>query len=240
MPASEVRLLHTSDVHLAHQREPDGTVSDNLPVLDRLLGAAERWQADAVLFAGDTFDHIRLSDEFLQRVANRLARARRPVVILPGNHDPLVDESVYYRAALRDLPDLHVLGRATREVDAVVLPHLDLEVWGRPHVAYTDMVPLETARPRTTRWQVAMAHGHFDPDTTIESGPYRPSWLISPAQIESTTADYVALGHWNRRACVSTATVQAFYSGALDYCETVNIVRLGADGSVLVSAESVD
>jgi DNA repair exonuclease SbcCD nuclease subunit len=236
---TEVRLLHTSDVHLAHQREPDGSVSDNLPILHQVLAAAERWQVDAVLFAGDTFDHNRLPDEFLQRVADALVRAGRPAVILPGNHDPLVDESVYYRAPFADLPDVHVLGRSTRDVDAVVLSQLDLEIWGRPHVAYTDMAPLETPRIRRTRWQVAMAHGHFD-ESGIAPGPYRPSWLISPAQIDSTTADYVALGHWNRRACVSTAPVPAYYSGALDYSKTVNIVRLGVDGTVRVSAESVD
>jgi DNA repair exonuclease SbcCD nuclease subunit len=235
---TEVRLLHTSDVHLAHQRESDGTVSDNLPILHKVLAAAERWQVDAVLFAGDTFDHNRLNDEFLQRVADLLVHAGRPVVILPGNHDPLVDESVYYRTPLANLRNVHVLGRSTRDLDAVVLPSLDVEIWGRPHVAYTDMEPLDTPRKRTTHWLVAMAHGHVD-EGNIEPGPYRPSWLISPAQIESTTADYVALGHWNRRACVSTATVQAYYSGALDYCQTVNIVRLGVDGKVLVSAESV-
>ena len=63
------------------------------------------------------------------------------------------------------------------------------------------MVPLREPRPRTARWHIVLAHGHYEDDGAV---PLRPSWLISNAEIEATQADYLALGHWNRAAQVGT------------------------------------
>ena len=103
-------------------------------------------------------------------------------------------------------------------------PRLGLEIWGRPHLDYGDMIPFERPRPRSTRWQIAMAHGHYVPvpDRTTR---LRPSWLIGDDELAATAADYVALGHWNRAAKVGS--VAAYYSGSPEYSGTVNVVRLG-------------
>src|SRR5262249_38704684 len=47
--------------------------------------------------------------------------------------------------------------------EAVVFADLGLEIWGRPHRDYGDMIPFERLRPRSTRWQIAVAHGHYVP-----------------------------------------------------------------------------
>jgi len=96
------------------------------------------------------------------------------------------------------------------------------------------MSPLVKARPRSTRWQVVAAHGHYveEPD---EPGRPRGSWLIRPEELVATGADYVALGHWNRAARVGDRQIHAYYSGSPDYAGTVNVVRLRPEGSVEVS-----
>jgi DNA repair exonuclease SbcCD nuclease subunit len=162
------------------------------------------------------------------RAADLLHDYGRPVVILPGNHDPAVPESAHHRAGLAALGNVTVLGISRRH--AVVYPDLALEIWGRAHRDYEDMSPLGTARPRRTRWQVALAHGHYEPRPDL-STPYRPSWLISAAQIAATGADYVALGHWNRPVRVASGPVKACYSGSPELARTVNLVRLGDDGA---------
>ena len=68
----------------------------------------------------------------------------------------------------------------------------------------------------------------------------RPSWLISDEDIAATGADYVALGRWNRAAKVGNGGVPAYYSGAPEYAGTVNIVRLGASGEVMVTRAALD
>jgi hypothetical protein len=52
---------------------------------------------------------------------------------------------VFRRGSLAGVDNLMVLG--VTHPEAVDLPHLDLEIWGRAHRDYGDMVPLETVRP---------------------------------------------------------------------------------------------
>jgi hypothetical protein len=140
-------------------------------------------------------------------------------------------ECVFHRGGFGDLPHVHVLGVTHDE--AVLFPELDLEIWGRAHRDYDDMAPLGKARARTTRWQIAAAHGHYEAAPDRKSN-LNPSWLISDEEIAATGADYVALGHWNRSARVGNGTVKAYYSGSPDLAGTVNVVRLTASGEVRV------
>jgi hypothetical protein len=100
------------------------------------------------------------------------------------------------------------------------------------------MIPLEQVRARRTRWQIAMAHGHYQPQPD-RSTALRPSWLIGDEELAATGCDYIALGHWNRAASVGDGRVPAHYSGSPDYAESVNVVRLTPDGQVLVSSTPV-
>jgi len=116
--------------------------------------------------------------------------------------------------------------------EAVLFADIGLEIWGRAHRDYGDMIPFEWLRPRSTRWQIAMAHGHYVP-LPDRTSRLRPSWLIGDNELAATGADYIALGHWNRPAKVGT--VAAYYSGSPEYAGTVNVVQLCADGKVAVT-----
>jgi hypothetical protein len=157
----------------------------------------------------------------LDRTASVIAAAGLPVVLLPGNHDPAIPEAVFRRGSLAGVDNLMVLG--VTHPEAVDLPHLDLEIWGRAHRDYGDMVPLETVRPRRTRWQIAAAHGHYDPSVDRSVAP-RPSWLINDEEITAT----------------GNGPVAAYYSGSPEYAGTVNVVRLTHDGQVLVERMELD
>lgn len=111
-------------------------------------------------------------------------------------------------------------------------------MWGHAHIDYSNMVPLRDPRPRSARWHITLAHGHYE-DDGVE--PLRPSWLISNAEIEATRADYLALGHWNRAAAVGTGTtVPAYYSGSPDLAKTVNVVRLRGNGTVIIERRDIE
>jgi DNA repair exonuclease SbcCD nuclease subunit len=115
----------------------------------------------------------------------------------------------------------------------VMFPELELEVWGNAHRDYDDMVPLRSPKRRRTRWQIAMAHGHYHavPD---RKALLNPSWLIGRDEISATAVDYLALGHWNRPTRVTGGAVPAYYSGSPEFAGTVNVVRLKAEGNVAV------
>ena len=229
MPFSplELVLVHSSDVHVDDDRSAAG--------LHAVLATARALGADVVLLAGDTFENNQLSAAVLDQAGRLLAEAGTPVVILPGNHDPALSDSVFVRAGLTRIPEVRILG-VTHE-EAVLLPTHDLEIWGHPHRDYFDMAPLRGPRPRSTRWQVAMAHGHYEPPET-RANPLRPSWIFSDEEIAATGADYLALGHWDRPMRVGNGVVPAFYSGSPELARTVNLVRLTA-GGVVVTRESL-
>lgn len=229
----EVVLVHSSDLHLGADYSLDQSRSaDTLSVLREVLAAAKAAGADLLILAGDTFEHNRQPSELIDRAARTMGEFGAPIVILPGNHDPLTPDSVYRQAGLAAASNVCVLGLTVGE--AAVFPGLGLEVWGRAHLDYSDMSPLLKPRSRSTRWQLAAAHGHY-----VE-GPEMPgrligSWLIRREELIATGADYVALGHWNRAARVGDEQVNAYYSGSPDYARTVNVVRLRRDGAVEVT-----
>ncbi len=225
----ELVIVHSSDLHIEHDYTGGSYDGDPIAGLRSVLSAAQRHGADVVVLAGDTFDSHRIPGDLVGRAGGIIACAALPVVLLPGNHDPVVEGSVYWSRALADCANLHVIGVTHGE--GVLFPDFDLEIWGRPHRDYADMIPLERPRPRSTRWQVAVAHGHYAPRPD-RATRLRPSWLIGDDELAATGADYIALGHWNRAARVGPA---AYYSGSPAYAGTVNLVRLCACGRVEVT-----
>lgn len=91
-----LKLVHTADWHLGRtfrSFSEEGALKlsrARIEVLDRILHAADRHAADALLCAGDLFDDPHPGREWWEEVAARLQKAgnRRPIFLLPGNHDP--------------------------------------------------------------------------------------------------------------------------------------------------------
>jgi DNA repair exonuclease SbcCD nuclease subunit len=241
-PTRDIVVVHSSDLHLDHDYTARLHGGDGTAGLAAVLEAADAAGADVVVLVGDTFDCHRLPPDLLDRAAAVISGAAIPVVLLPGNHDPAVPDAVYHHGALAAVENLHVLGvtnDSASKVEAVGFPGLGLEIWGRPHRDYGDMIPLETPRRRSTRWQIAVAHGHYVPvpDRTTR---LRPSWLIGDDELAATAADYVALGHWNRAVKVGSGGIPAYYSGSPEYAGTINVVRLATDGEVAVTRAALD
>ena len=214
-------VAHSSDLHIDMDGRPHQSHTESL---EAVLRASTEAAADIVLLAGDIFDHNRVPLSLLDEVARVLGDYGKPVVILPGNHDPLTPDSVYRRGGIAQPANVHVFG--VTEGDHAEFAALDLSIWGRPHHDYADMVPLEGAPARRFRWQLAMAHGHWHAG---DDDSHR-SWLIRDREIAALDADYLALGHWDRPTPVGDGTVPAYYSGSPDLARTINVVRLDASG----------
>ena len=231
---TEIVLVHSSDLHVDEDRAVGSRNGDGTAGLRWVLVTARAARADVVLLAGDTFENNQLGQAILERARGLLADAGLRVVILPGNHDPALADSVFVRGGFAELPHVSILGVTHDE--AVPFPVFDLEIWGHAHRDYYSMAPLRGPRPRSTRWQAAMAHGHYEPPAT-RANPLRPSWVFSDEEIAATGADYLALGHWDRAVRVGNGVVPAYYSGSPHLARTVNLVRLTAAGEVVVTRE---
>jgi DNA repair exonuclease SbcCD nuclease subunit len=116
------KFLHTADWHLGKRFERFGHYETSLTrarldVLDKVFSIAERYAVDAVLCAGDLFDDPFPKREWWEGLAKKLRNrswANRPVFLLPGNHDPLIPESVWENFEFRDAlpPWVHIVGTA--------------------------------------------------------------------------------------------------------------------------------
>jgi DNA repair exonuclease SbcCD nuclease subunit len=229
MSRAEIIVVHSSDLHLG--TDDSFSNADRLETLPKVLRAATEVKADIVLLAGDSFDNHRQPEQLLERAAQILRDYAKRVVILPGNHDPLTPDSVYRRGGLANIPNVSILGLNVDET--VTFSELDLGIWGKAHVDYTDMSPLANPGERVMRWHIAAAHGHYvdeirDPNRLIGS------WLIHREELHATDADYVALGHWNQATQVGDEKRHAYYSGSPEYSGTVNVVHMRDNGQIEV------
>ncbi len=217
-----VLIAHSSDLHI-------GSVTKDLGVLQTVLATATANAADVLVLAGDIFDHNRIPLAVLDAAARILSDSGLRVVILPGNHDCLVPDSVYRRGGIADPDNVTVIGVSVDEL--VNFPELGLGLWGRPHMDHVDMSPLRDPVSRRHALQVAIAHGHW---LETENDSHR-SWLIRNEEIAAVDADYIALGHWDRNLAAGEGPRVAHYSGSPDLAKTVNLVRLVAGQPVGVS-----
>jgi DNA repair exonuclease SbcCD nuclease subunit len=229
-------IVHSSDLHVDTDWTARAYGGDGTRGLRAVLDTATALNADLVLLAGDVFDHNRLPDDVLTRTAALLEKAGRPVVVLPGNHDAAAEDSAWRRSGLDAVDNLHLLGITHRST--VLFPELDLEVRGRPHNNYDDMVPITESPTRKARWRIVMAHGHYQPSRD-RSVKYNPSWLIHDHHLLAADADYVALGHWNRRVRVGPKAINAHYCGSPELAGTVNVVQFSKSGAIRVSHEPI-
>ena len=198
-----VRMLHTSDVHI--------TGVDSVNTLHCVIDAALERGVDIVLIAGDLFDSSRVSDEAVAFVVAELARVGRPVVVIPGNHDCVDEQSIYHRVDLRAAGP-HVFFASDPAGEELVFEDLALTIWARGietheprHRPLEGYVP--TAQPH---WRVVLTHGHYVPtgEASDRSSP------IAQQEIAELECDYLALGHWHRYVDVSEGSVRACYSGS--------------------------
>jgi DNA repair exonuclease SbcCD nuclease subunit len=204
--SNALRLLHTSDLHIGTDTTADphrcGWSPCVCPALDVLL-MARQWRADVIVVAGDLFDHSRLGDDVVDEVFGALGSAGVPCVVLPGNHDPMDERSLYRRHSA-----LHVIRAAQGETVAPL--GSALTVWGRPVVVHSpEYRPLADVPPRPAHgWYVVVAHGHY----MSEDNTARRSSPIQRSELDSIDADYVALGHWHQPTPIATKP-PTWYSG---------------------------
>ena len=224
----EIILVHSSDLHVDDGYTARQWGGDANGPLRAVLDTASHVEADVVVLAGDIFEHNRLPKSVLRETREILKKYGREVVLLPGNHDPLTKDSVWLRGRIYEPNNVHVLGISKK--NSVTFSDLDLQVSGKPHRNYEDMSPLEKPKIKKNRWQIILAHGHYEAKPILNN-PLRPSWIISAEQIRQVNASYLALGHWNTSKKVGGRGANAYYSGSPDIAGTVNQVSLSSKGT---------
>ena len=198
-------VLHTADCHLGTS---DRRTEEE--AFERAIACAQGERVDAVLIAGDLFDHCRVSEDTLRWTAAELGKLECPVVVIRGNHDVYDGKTVYER--------LLVLGglERVRVIDdhhgsLVEIPGTDIVVWGRAMLEHEPSYrPFEgLPEPPGDRWTIAAGHG-----LVMEDGPSGRSSPIFESDLAAINWDYVALGHVHAYLEVRDQPTPVRYPGA--------------------------
>lgn len=209
-----LRILHTADWQIGRQysrfelEDAAALAEARFKAIEKLAALATEHHADLLVVAGDVFDSQTLSDRNLRRSFNAMADFTGPWLLLPGNHDAALSESVWTRARrLNCIPDyVHVLDTP----ELFLLDSLKLAVLPAPltqRQTYQDLSDwFDQAESPAGYWRLGLAHGsvsgvleHLDSHN-----------LIDQNRVQRAKLDYLALGDWHGTVKINE---RCYYSG---------------------------
>ncbi len=177
-----ISILHGADLHLdspfssltPEQAAERRQLQRRLP--GQMVELANRLGCQLLLLAGDIFDGNRVCPETVEALKEALEAFGGYTFIVPGNHDPYGDTSLW--AKTRWGERVHLF---TGKTEAVVLPELGCRVWGMG-----EMLGEAPFTPAATGEYVEIGICHGEP--------------LPPSQMAQLGLHYLALGHIHKRA----------------------------------------
>lgn len=210
-----IKILHTADWQIGKlfgQFEPDDAAilaDARFTTVERLCRLASENAVDVFLVAGDVFDAQGVADKTIHRLFNCLAAFKGPCVLIPGNHDAALAESVWTRAArLNAIPsNAHICLSS----EPLILQALGLVILPAPLTqrhTHTDLTEwFASAQVSTSMFRIGLAHGSVQ---GILAEGIDSSNPIAARRAEQSGLDYLALGDWHGTKQVDERT---WYSG---------------------------
>lgn len=215
MASSGFRFVHTADWQIGRQYqrfEPEDAAAlfeARFAVVQRIADYAAQHDCDAVLVAGDVFDAQTVSERTVRRLFNAMQGFGGPWVLIPGNHDAALAESVWTRAQqLEVVPSNVHLALAAQPVllqdlGVAILPapltqrrtHHDLTAW------------FDHAQTPDGYMRVGLAHGSVSGILSDDVDSANP---LAPDRAARARLDYLALGDWHGMRSIDART---WYSG---------------------------
>lgn len=210
-----IKLLHTADWQIGRTPtafEPDDAAllaEARFSTVEGLARLATAEAVQAVLVAGDVFDAQGVADKTLHRLFNALAGFAGPWLLLPGNHDAALAESVWTRAQRLGAvpPNVHLCLRP----EPLLLPDHRLAVLPAPllqrHTHHDLTAWFDTAATPSGWHRVGLAHGGVQgllAEGAADSNP------IAARRAEQAGLCYLALGDWHGTRQIDART---WYSG---------------------------
>jgi DNA repair exonuclease SbcCD nuclease subunit len=196
-----LRILHTADFQIGRiysQFEPDDAAAlfeARFHAVERLARFAEEQRVDAILVAGDVFDAQTVSDKTIRRLANAMQGYDGPWVLLPGNHDAALAESVWTRVGRIGAfaPNVITCLEPVAHVVADKFALLPAPLTQRH--TYADLTEwfAAAATPEGLP-RIGLAHGCVQgvlPDDVDSANP------IAAGRASTARLDYLALGDWH-------------------------------------------
>ena len=209
------RFLHTADWQIGRQYS-QFPADDAVPLAEARLAAVEtiarlatEHKVDAVLVAGDVFDAQTVADRTIRKLFNAMQGYVGPWLMIPGNHDAALTESVWTRAMrLGAMPaNLHL----ALQGKAFVFTPLGFSALMAPLTqrhTYNDLTEwFDQAPTAPGDVRIGVAHGSVQGVLAEDIDSANP---IGAKRAERAKLDYLALGDWHGCKQIDDRT---WYSG---------------------------
>ena len=235
-----VRILHFADLHLDRSfaglsvapSEAAKRREELRAALRRIVDLALELDVDALTVGGDLYEHERAGPDTGNFIASEFARlAPKRVLVAPGNHDPYVPDSLYWRL---DWPaNVHIF--ETMSWEPLQLSDT-ITIWGAGHrgPAVRDNL-LATLSVESGRTNIALVHAS-DISAVPEGKPAHCPFTRE--DIERSSVDFALLGHYHELRLRPQDAPRYAYPGSpepLDFSETGDhyVLLLTANGQGL-------
>lgn len=197
-----IKLLHTADWQIGKlfgQFEPDEAAllaEARFTTVAHLAKFASAEGVDLILVAGDVFDAQGVADKTIHRLFNAMAGFAGPWVMIPGNHDAGLAESVWTRAARIGAIPANVT--VCLKAEPLILARPAVALLPAPltqRITYTDLTEwFAGADTPAGLPRIGLAHGSVQ---GILAEGIDSSNPIAAGRAEQGRLDYLALGDWH-------------------------------------------
>jgi DNA repair exonuclease SbcCD nuclease subunit len=215
-----VRFLHTSDWQLGMTRHffSEGAQERynqaRFDVIRTLGKMADAERCQFMVVCGDAFESNQVDRKTVARALEALKEVAVPVYILPGNHDPLNEVSVYHSSVfIQGKPDhVHIIDNSIGiqigdEVELIGAPWLSKRMVENP---IKEIIDSQGPMMGTTR--IILAHGIVDSFTPNKDDPGVMEVGNLDLAINSGKASFIALGDRHSYTKVGSGE-RIWYSG---------------------------
>lgn len=208
-------FIHTADWQIGRQygqfddEDAAPLAQARLDVVAAIAQLAADRQVDAVLVAGDVFDTQGVSDRTIRRLFAAMQAFSGPWLMIPGNHDAALADSVWTRAQ-----SLGCIGANVHPIlqpGTFELPHARAWVLAAPLTqrhTYDDVTAaFDLMDTPQDRLRIGLAHGSVSGKLAESIDATNP---IAPDRASRARLDYLALGDWHGLMQIDART---WYSG---------------------------
>lgn len=237
-----ISILHTADWQIGRvfsQFEPDDAAAlseARFEAVERLARIASEHQVDAVLVAGDVFEAQTVTEKTIRRLFNAMSAFSGPWIVIPGNHDAALTESVWTHAQRLNAVPSNVVVCLEPKAITVAGKFTVLPAPLTQRHTYNDLTDwFSGARSEDGMPRLGLAHGSVQGILSSDIDSANP---ITAGRAQEAGLAYLALGDWHGTKRVDDRT---WYAGTPETDRFKNndsgqalLVSLSAPGAAAV------
>lgn len=209
-----ITILHTADWQIGRvfsQFEPDDAAAlseSRFAAVEKLARIATEHQVDAILVAGDVFDAQTVTEKTIRRLFNAMTGFKGPWILIPGNHDAALTESVWTQAQRMNAVPAHVTVCLEPHPVTVAGKFIVLPAPLTQRHTYSDLTDwFANANTEDDLPRLGLAHGYVQGILSSDIDSTNP---ISANRAQEAGLAYLALGDWHGTKRVDDRT---WYAG---------------------------